>query len=252
MIRVTVWNEYVHETKEPEVARIYPQGIHGCLAAFLDKDEEIQVRTALLQEPENGLTEEVLEQTDVLIWWGHLAHYMVQDDVAHRVKQHVLRGMGFIALHSAHFSKPFASLLGSSCRLNCREGEDFERLWTVLPGHPIAYGVDKYVELPHEEMYGEHFDIPQPDELVFLGWFSGGEVFRSGCCWHRGLGRIFYFQPGHETYPTYHIPEIQQILTNAVHWAAPVRRVKNIDCQYPPLESYGDCPRYRLYDWEDK
>ena len=58
------------------------------------------------------------------------------------------------------------------------------------------------------------------DNLVFISWHPGGEVFRSGCCFVRG-GRIFYFQPGHETFPIYYQPEIQTVITNAVRWVAP-------------------------------
>lgn len=218
MIRVTVWNEGVHEAESREVAAVYPEGIHGQLKSFLGAQEDMEVRTATLREPDCGLPPEVLENTDVLIWWGHKAHDEVPDELVERVHDRVLRGMGFIALHSAHFSKPFKRLMGTSCALHWRDG-DFERVWTVNPAHPIAKGLDEYFEIPVEEMYGERFDIPEPDELVFLGWFSGGDVFRSGCCWNRGRGRVFYFQPGHEGNPTYYIPQVQQILTNAVRWA---------------------------------
>lgn len=222
MIKVTVWNEFMHEKLDPRVAKIYPKGIHGCIADFLRASGGMEVRTATLDQPENGLSEEVLANTDVLTWWGHMAHEKVSDEVAERVRRHVLRGMGLIVLHSGHASKPFGLLMGTSCRLHWRDG-DFERLWTVEPGHPIAKGIDRSVEIDVEEMYGERFDIPRPDEVVFLGWFAGGEVMRSGCCWTRGAGRIFYFQPGHEYNPTYHIRPIQQIITNAVRWAAPDR-----------------------------
>lgn len=123
------------------------------------------MRTATLNDPDCGLPPEVLENTDVLIWWGHKAHDEVPDELVERVHDRVLRGMGFIALHSAHFSKPFKRLMGTSCALHWRDG-DFERLWTVNPAHPIAKGIGEYVEIPVEEMYGESFDIPEPDELV--------------------------------------------------------------------------------------
>ncbi len=139
--------------------------------------------------------------------------------------------MGFIALHSAHFAKPFKLLMGTSCSLRWRDNE-YERVWCVNPGHPIAGGIPPYFELENEEMYGEFFDIPQPESLVFTGWFRSGEVFRSGCCWTRGLGRVFYFQPGHETNPTYHNPIIQRIICNAVRWAAPVNRRDSLDCKH--------------------
>jgi len=223
MIRVTVWNEGLHEKVSKEVAAVYPKGIHGAIADMLGTQEDIEVRTATLRQWKNGLTDEVLENTDVLIWWGHMAHGMVSDKTVERVCKRVLRGMGFIALHSAHFSKPFKKLMGTSCSLQWREQDDHERLWVVNPAHPIAQGLPPFIEIPNVEMYGERFDIPEPQELVFLGWFSGGEVFRSGCTWQRGNGKVFYFQPGHESFPIYHMPEVQKILTNAVRWAAPLQ-----------------------------
>ncbi len=218
MIRVTVWNEYLHEINQPPVAEIYPSGIHGCIAEFLGKNEDITVRTATLSEPQNGLSEEVLSQTDVLIWWGHMAHEKVADDTVQRVQRHVLGGMGLIALHSAHHGKVMKALLGTTLNLKWRHG-DRERLWCINPAHPIAAGVPQQFQLPIEEMYGEPFDIPEPLETVFLGWFAGGEVFRSGVTYRRGKGSIFYFQPGHEEYPIYHNENIQLVITNAVRWA---------------------------------
>ncbi len=221
-IHVTVWNEYRHEQKNENIRAIYPNGIHGAIADFLSKEDIFEVRTATLDEPEHGLTDEVLNSTDVLIWWGHIAHGEVRDDIVEKVYQRVLNGMGLIVLHSGHFSKIFKKLMGTSCDLKWREIGEKERIWVVEPGHPIAEGLGEYIEIPHEEMYGERFDIPAPDTLVFISWFEGGEVFRSGCCYYRGSGKIFYFRPGHETFPIYHQPEIQQVIKNAVRWAAPV------------------------------
>lgn len=220
MINVTVWNENWHEHADEDVGKLYPDGLHGAIAAFLGKDEELTVRTATLDMPECGLPDEVLESTDVLMWWGHCRHEMVPDELVNKIYDRVMRGMGFIAMHSAHYSKIFTKLMGTTCSLSWRDG-DRERVWNIAPSHPIAKGLPAYFVLPREEMYGERFDIPQPDELIFMGWFSGGEVFRSGCCWNRGLGRIFYFQPGHEMNPTFYNENVQKILTNAVHWAAP-------------------------------
>ena len=231
MIRVTVWNENVHEREMPSVREIYPDGIHGTIANELNKQDGIKASTATLQQPECGLTDDVLQNTDVLIWWGHMAHDKVPDQLALKVQAEVNKGMGFIALHSAHFAKPFKLLMGTSCSLRWRDNE-YERVWCVNPGHPIAGGIPPYFELENEEMYGEFFDIPQPESLVFTGWFRSGEVFRSGCCWTRGLGRVFYFQPGHETNPTYHNPIIQRIICNAVRWAAPVNRRDSLDCKH--------------------
>ncbi|MFB6141129.1 MAG: ThuA domain-containing protein [Halosimplex sp.] len=218
--RVTVWNEFVHEQENDTVAEVYPDGIHGAIADALAA-RGFDTETATLQEPEHGLTEDVLDETDVLTWWGHAAHDEVADEVVERVKEHVLDGMGLIVLHSAHFSKIFRSLMGTTCSLKWREAAERERLWVIEPSHPIADGVDDCIELESAEMYGERFDVPQPETLVFNSWFEGGEVFRSGCTYRRGDGRIFYFRPGHETYPVYHDDDIQQVLANAVEWAAP-------------------------------
>ncbi|MCL9813086.1 ThuA domain-containing protein [Natranaeroarchaeum aerophilus] len=220
MVSVTVWNEYRHERENDEVGEIYPEGIHTALAELLE-DAGHDVRTATLDEDEHGLPQAVLDDTDVLLWWGHIAHDEVRDDVAERVVERVRDGMGFLPLHSAHYSKPFKRLMGTSCSLKWREVGEIERLWTVEPGHPITEGLDESFEVPEAEMYGERFDIPQPDALVFVSWFEGGEVFRSGCCYRRGSGRIFYFRPGHEEYPVYFQEEIRQVLLNAVDWAAP-------------------------------
>ncbi|MDZ7704899.1 MAG: ThuA domain-containing protein [Trueperaceae bacterium] len=221
-LRVTVWNEFRHEQHNDKVKQIYPQGIHHVIAEALG-ETGFSVRTATLDEPDHGLSEDVLEQTDVLFWWGHIAHDEVSDAVVTRVQQRVLGGMGLVVLHSGHFSKIFKRLMGSSCDLKWREAGEKERVWIVNPAHPIVAGLtEEYIEIPQAEMYGEHFDIPAPDELVFISWFTGGEVFRSGCCFYRGRGRIFYFRPGHETYPIYKQAEVRRVLQNAARWAAPV------------------------------
>jgi len=220
-IRVTVWNEGRHEKIDAAVAAVYPHGIHTAIADGL-KEYGFTVRTATLDEPEHGLTDAVLAETDVLTWWGHMAHEAVSDKVVDRVQQRVLSGMGLIVLHSGHVSKIFRRLMGTSCQLLWRDAGENERIWIVEPGHPIAEGLPLAIELPHEEMYGERFDIPAPDELVMLSWFKGGEVFRSGCCFNRGRGKVFYFRPGHETFPTYFDAQIRRVIANAVRWAAPV------------------------------
>ena len=220
-LRVTIWNEFLHEKESKKVAAVYPRGIHGAIAENLARHSDMSVRTATLEEPEHGLTEEVIADTDVMIWWGHRAHDRVQDEVVARVHQRVLEGMGMIILHSGHYSKIFKALMGTSCSLKWREANERERIWTVAPAHPIAEGVGEYIELPHVEMYGERFDIPEPEQVVFISWFEGGEVFRSGCTWTRGHGRVFYFRPGHETYPIYHNDEVMKVIANAVRWARP-------------------------------
>jgi trehalose utilization protein len=219
MTRVMVWSEFRQERSNPEVAAVYPDGIHAAIAEGL-RDAGLDVRVATLDEPEHGLTEAVLAETDVLTWWGHEAHDEVADAVVDRVQQRVLEGMGLIVLHSGHFSRIFKRLMGTSCNLKWREAGERERLWVVDPSHPIAEGLGESFVIDHEEMYGEHFDIPAPDQLVFVSWFQGGEVFRSGCCYQRGVGRVFYFRPGHETHPTYFNPDVRRVIANAVRWAA--------------------------------
>jgi trehalose utilization protein len=221
-INVTVWNEFRHEKTNEKVASVYPQGMHTAIAEGLEVSNKVTFAT--LDDTEHGLSEQVLNDTDVLIWWGHMAHDEVHNDIVDKVYQRVLKGMGLIVLHSGHFSKIFKKLMGTSCDLKWREADEKERIWVVKPGHPIAEGIGEYIELPQEEMYGEHFDIPEPDELVMVSWFEGGEIFRSGCCYTRGAGKIFYFRPGHETYPTYYNPQIRKVISNAVKWAAPVNR----------------------------
>ncbi len=220
-IRVTVWNENRHEQKSAEIRKIYPKGIHGAIAGHLGTLPGVSVRTATLGEPEHGLTEKVLAETDVLIWWGHMAHGDVREGIVDRVQDRVLAGMGLIVLHSGHFSKIFRRLMGTTCSLRWREIGEKERVWVIEPAHPIAAGLPPYFEIPHTEMYGEVFDIPRPDALVFVSWYAGGNVFRSGCCFQRGNGKVFYFAPGHESLPIYHQPEVLQVIGNAVKWAVP-------------------------------
>lgn len=236
MINVLVYNEFRHE-KDPNcrASAIYPEGIHTAIAGFLGKEEDISVTTVTLENIREGITREILKKTDVIVWWGHMAHGDVPDEIAEMVYEEVLNGMGALFLHSAHKSKPFMKLMGTSCSLIWRESDDMERVWVSAPYHPVAQGIDKYFELPGEETYGEPFGIPTPEETVFIGWFTGGEVFRSGCSWQRGNGRVFYFQPGHETYPTYYDPNVQKIVKNAVRWVAPTYRVDDcMDCPNPP------------------
>ena len=234
-MKVLVWNENCHEKSNPRVTEIYPGGLHEYIASFL-KSDDVEVSTATLDDEDCGLTDEVLRQTDVLIWWGHMRHGMVSDEIVERVHNYILSGMGLIVLHSGHFSKIFKKINGTSCSLKWRDGAK-ERIWTIKPNHPIAEGVDETFSLEHEEMYGEPFDIAEPAEIVFMGWFNGGEVFRSGCTWIRGNGKIFYFQPGHETNTSFHNENVQRILKNAVRWACPIRKNIPIECpETAPLE----------------
>lgn len=220
-IRVTVWNEFRHEQNADHPAsKVYPDGIHKVIADFLNK-AGYDANSATLDEPEHGLTQDVIDNTDVFVWWGHMAHHEVDDVIVEKVKNRVLAGAGLIVLHSGHFSKIFTRLMGTTCNLKWREANEKERLWVVNPAHPIVAGLGEYFELEEEEMYGEHFDIPQPDELLLVSWFSGGEVFRSGATFSRGAGKIFYFRPGHETHPTYFDANVQKVIVNGVKWAAP-------------------------------
>ncbi len=227
-IRVTVWGENVHEQKNKVVADTYPKTMHGTIVAFLNGDQGIKATAVTLQDAEHGMTVEKLAATDVLIWWGHAAHGQVEDKISERVCEAVHGGMGIIFLHSAHFSKPFKRLMGTPCNLTWREAGERERLWVTSRNHPIAAGLPDHFELENEEMYGEPFGIPEPQDTVFISWFQGGEVFRSGVTYKRGAGSVFYFRPGHETYPTYHDTNVQRVINNGVHWAFnPAPRILN-------------------------
>lgn len=237
-INVTVWNEYLHEIESPDIAKVYPTGIHGALRDGLSPNDDFAVRTATLAEPSHGLTDEVLANTDVMIWWGHKGHHKVDDAIVDKVQQQVLSGMGLIVLHSGHYSKIFRRLMGTNCSLTWREANEKERLWVVEPSHPVMAGVPPYFELEAEEMYGERFDVPTPEHLLMLSWFQGGEVFRSCATWQRGHGKIVYFRPGHEEYPTYYNENILRVITNACRWTA---RTINV--------STNDAPNVEALEW---
>ncbi len=241
-IRTLIWNEHIHERNDPQVAQLYPSGIHGTLADALRSVPGIEVYTATLEEPEHGLTEERLGATDVVVWWGHRCHDLVEDAVVDRLQARVLGGMGLVVLHSGHYSKIFKRLMGTSCDLTYREANERERVWVVDPGHPIAAGVGAFIELEHSEMYGEPFGVPTPDEVVFISWFQHGEIFRSGCCWRRGSGRIFYFSPGHQTNSIYHHAKIQRVILNSVRWARPHGHAPSTPREIPLEQS----PEFRL------
>lgn len=222
-LNILVWNEGVHElNNEPATIKdMYPAGMHGAIAEALGEYyPDANITTATLADPEHGLSEETLAATDVVLWWGHMAHGDVSDEVVERVQRHVLGGMGLVALHSAHFAKIFIKLLGTTCSLKWRNEGERELVWTVKPSHPIAAGVESPIVIPKQEMYGELFDIPEPDDLIFISSFAGGEVFRSGVTFSRGKGRIFYFSPGDQEYPVYHHPQVQRVLANGVGWVA--------------------------------
>ena len=255
MIRVTVWYEKTEEygvlTRDmvspdmpdeafsgfsqfvarasQKVHEVYPNGHMTPIIEELQKDPDIRVTYTTMYDAEYGLSDELIDNTDVLIWWAHLMHNCIPDEKVKKIIDRIHRGMGFVALHSAHKSKPFMGILGTSGTLRWREG-DFCRVWNINPTHPIAAGIPESFELCEEEMYGEYFDIPKPDDIVFMSWYRGGELFRSGCTWTRGYGKVFYFQPGHETSPSYNNPTVLKIIHNAVRWAAPVLWRENMDC----------------------
>lgn len=231
MIKVTIFNEFSHEKTDEDVKKIYPEGIHIALKKAIENDE-ISVKTVTFDDENCGITEELLENTDVMMWWGHLKHNDVPDSVAVMVKEAVLKGMGIIFLHSAHHSKPFKLLMGTSCNLTWRQDNESELVWVCNPAHPIAKGIGRFIKLDNEETYGEPFGVPEPDELVFIGGYEGGEVFRAGCCWKRENGKVFYFQPGHETFPIYHNEDVIKVLKNAIAWANPTFRVKELECPH--------------------
>ena len=222
-IRVTVWHEYRHEKKHEHIRAIYPNGMHEVLAERLRRCDDVVCRTATLDDPDHGLPKDVIDTTDVMIWWGHGHHAEVKDEIVDAVQQRVLAGMGLVVLHSGHHSKIFKRLMGTTCNLKWRVAEppDREILWVTKPHHPITAGIDDHFVLPEEEMYGEYFDVPEPMETVLISSFTGGEVFRSGMTWTRGAGKIFYFRPGHETFRSLYDKNYLQVVTNAVHWAAP-------------------------------
>ena len=220
-IRVHIWNEGVHEKEHPVVAELYPKGMHTAIADGIKSLGDYEITTATLDSEEQGCSEEVLKNTDVMLWWGHMAHGRVEDAMVDRVQQRVLEGMGMVFLHSGHYSKPFKRLLGTACNLRWREVGERERLWVVDPSHPIVDGIEDCIELEQTEMYGEPFAIPTPDELIFMSWFEGGEVFRSGATWKRGNGKIFYFRPGHETFPIFYNEQVLRVISNGIKWAVP-------------------------------
>jgi trehalose utilization protein len=229
-IRVTLWNEFKHEKRNPVITEIYPQGMHEAIASHLRKSApDLDIRTATLDQPSHGLTDDVINSTDVMTWWGHMAHKEVDDAIVDKVHARVLAGMGLVVLHSAHMSKIFRKLMGTTCDLKWREAEnEREILWVTRPGHPIVQGIEDHFVLPREEMYGEYFDIPEPETTFLISSFGGGEVFRSGCTWQRGAGRVAYFRPGHETFPTYHDKNVLKVIENAIRWSAPTYKIPEL------------------------
>jgi trehalose utilization protein len=193
-IRVLAWSE----VSEPKYA--YPRGIHTAIAEYLDVCEGITAKTANLDDPNQGVSDETVE----------------------RIVRHVReRGMGFLGLHSTHFARPYKALMGTSCAWRCYiEDGKSGHIRVVTPDHPIAAGVQDFV-IPHEEWYGEPYDVPEPEAVILEGHYvDGQEIVRDGLVWTVGPGRVFYFRPGHETFPIYYMAPVRKILENAVRWLA--------------------------------
>lgn len=220
-IRVTVWNEFRHEKNKENVKALYPNGLHAVVGDFLAETGDMEITLAALDDEDQGLPDEVLDNTDVLIWWGHTAHKEVSDGLVAKIQKRVYLGkMGFVGLHSAHHSKPFRAIVGTNGNLQWGRNQR-EVVWNLMPSHPIAAGIPDHFLIEEEEMYSEPFYIPQPDALVFGSWFEDGNILRSGCCFIRGAGKVFWFQPGHETCKSFFNPYVRRIITNAVYWAVP-------------------------------
>ncbi len=240
-IQVLVWDENPSHAPRD----IYPRSIRGAVADGLCEfgRDEVVVRTAHQDEPEQGLSAAALAQTDVLVWWGHMRHSELNDAVIGRVAERVLhRGMGFVALHSAHYSKPFRTILDCTGHLKggWSEADQPEEVRVCAPQHPIAHGVHDFT-LASEEMYGGPFDVPPPAVVVLQSYFPAtNRFFPSGIAWSvgagidpnfesgpgrgigqgEGVGRVFYFRPGHESVPTYFHTDVRRVLLNAVRWTA--------------------------------
>lgn len=235
-IRVTVWNEFRHEKTKEAVKAVYPEGLHAVIGKFLSEKADIEVTLAALDDEAQGLPDSVLENTDVLLWWGHMAHKEVSDELVTKIQKRVYLGkMGFIALHSGHHSKPFKAIVGTNGNLQWGR-EQKEIIWNLMPSHPIAAGIPEHFLIESEELYSEPFYIPQPDALVFGGWFEDGCIFRSGACFIRGAGKVFYFQPGHETCRSFYNPYVQRIITNAVYWAKPNDTACSVEDKCPNIK----------------
>ena len=240
-MRVVVWDEKLHE-KEERVREVYPNGIAAEIAGGIKKEltsaNDCEIVCLNSDIEEFGFTEETLNETDVLVFWAHRSHDVFPDEIVERICNRVMKGMGLIVLHSAHLSKVFKRLMGTSCTLKYRFG-DFARVWTTTPSHPIARGIPEFFDLEEEEMYGAFFDIPKPDDVVFTTWFSGGNIFRGGCTWQRGFGKVFYFHPGHDTNLAYYNPTVLKVISNAVLWVAPTKEREEIRCEEYPKINLG-------------
>ncbi|MBI1353570.1 MAG: trehalose utilization protein ThuA [Acidobacteria bacterium] len=228
-VRVLVWSE------RSEPVEVYPAGINGEVASIFAADRGVEVSVANMLDPEQGLSEAALAQTDVLVWFGHRSHADVLPEVVDRVVRRVTAdGMGFLPLHSAHYSLPFVRLMEleaaeQGVRLTGRVGSwgavrnkgEPERVQILLPAHPIAKGLTAFT-IEGTEEYANPFVAPPAEEKVLAGAWEGGEQDGSdGLAWTVGKGKVFYFRPGHETRPIFRQPEVRAVLRNAVLWLAP-------------------------------
>ncbi|MHB1460735.1 MAG: ThuA domain-containing protein [Armatimonadota bacterium] len=240
--RVLIWDENPPHANKA----LYPNSIRGAIADGLQKmntTDRLDIKVAHLDEPDQGCPQELLDETDVLLWWGHARHAEVDDAVVERIKDRVHHGgMGLIALHSAHYSKVFKSVMNCTGHLKggWREDNSPERIFVCASNHPIAYGLRDFT-LREEEMYGAPFDVPPAETIVLQSFYpAGGEYFPSGICWTagdgidpdftsgpgrgvgkgEGIARVFYFRPGHEGNPTYHNTAVRRVIYNATLWCA--------------------------------
>lgn len=216
---VLVWSE---ETVSDDV---YPNDINSAVAEHLNEHDDLVARAVSIGEPEQGVGEDRLDWADTLVWWGHARHDDVTDETVDRVEAAVTDdGLGFVSLHSAHYSRPFTRLCGTSGDLGEVRYEDIppgetETVTVEASDHPLARGVSDFA-LPDVEMFGEPFDIPEPDEVVFRSEFEEGGWFRSGVTFTFGEARGVYFRPGHEEFRIYHDPNVRRVIANAVRWTA--------------------------------
>ncbi|MCI8623421.1 MAG: trehalose utilization protein ThuA [Provencibacterium sp.] len=222
-IRVTVWNEFYDDPRHPAIQELYPGGVQEYLASVLREEPDMAVTARHFYEDDAcGLSDEVLDSTDVLLVYGHILRDNVPEDRVKKLIERVVKeGMGVIFLHSALWMNLFQRLVGPGAYCGYRELGERERVWVVNRNHPIAAGLPSSFVIPHTEVYSEPAGFPDPDELVFISWYQGGEAARSGMVWRRGAGRIFYFSPGHAWYNAMQIPEYHTVIKNAVRWAVP-------------------------------
>lgn len=217
--KVVVWSEGT----APKT--VYPYDVNTAIAEGLQPLKDWQIITASITDPDQGLSDDLLNSTSVLIWWGHQKHGDVKDELVAKIVRRVKEGgMGFIATHSAHYSKPLKALLGTNCGWKYYT-DDGARVDLIVksPKHPIAKGVKNFT-VPKTERYGDPFEVPPAETVVFDGIYTlpngTKENAQQGMTWSVGKGRVFYFQPGHESYPIYFQEEIRHIFRNGVQWAA--------------------------------